>query len=292
MNEKRVSPYEYIPGYTMEEEYVKIGSISKEQLEKYFKEKVYQRTEYALLESLYRLPYLTKKNMERFVDYRLKDRKYAGYDNVLKQLEKDGCLRRFVYDGIRFYRLHEGARAYFEERLDSKGLHKIHIPSEYDTPAVLECSALAQWHLSVILGGNIRKSYFGEEISIRKKKLQVPSYLEVEKGKLRYRVLSFSVPKAGFRMETFMNNITQVKEALYKWELSLRREIFLIVLVCSNTQEMLQLANILENLPTTSKLQVYFVAEQNTAFSKGLDLLYVATKEGENLILKTISMKQ
>lgn len=292
MNKQRVSPFEYIPGISLEEEHAKNVSITEEQLEKYFKEKVYQRTEYALLESLYRLPYLTKKNMERFVDYRLKDRKYTGYDNVLKQLEQDGCLRRFVYDDVRFYRLQDGAREYFEKKLDPNGLHKIHIPSEHDTPAVLERAALAQWHLSVMLGGNVRKAYFGEEVSIRKKKIQIPSYQEVEKGSVRYRILSFSVPKVGMKMESFMDNIIKVKEALYKWELSLKREIFLIVLVCSNTQEMLLLANIFENLPVTAKLQVYFVAEQNTAFSKGIDLLYTATKEGEKLVLKTISVKQ
>ena len=291
METQRISPFEYIRGAMLMEETNSGISISKDQLELKFKDRTYQKTEHALLESLYRLPYLTKKSMERFADYRLKDKKYAGYDNIIKQLEKDGCLRRFNYQDSRFYRLSDGAMAYFTEKLASKGQHKMHIPSEHDVAAVLECASLAQWHLSVLLGGNIKKSCFATEVNIRKTKLQVPSYLEIEKGSMRYRVLSFSVPKVGLQMETFLDSIIKVKEALYKWELSFKREIFLVVLVCSSTHEMLQLAHILESLKATSKLQVYFVAEPNTAFSKGLDLLYLAEKEDEKLVLKTISVK-
>ena len=291
METQRISPFEYVPGAVLAEESSSGSGITKEQLEKYFKDRLYQKTEYALLESLYRLPYLTKKNMERFADYRLQDKKYAGYDNIIKQLEKDGCLRRFVYQDNRFYRLSDEATAYFVEKLDPKGNHKMQIPSEHDVSHVLECAALAQWHLSVLLGGDVKTSCFEEEVTIRKTKLQVPSYLVIEKGSMRYRVLSFSVPKVGLQMENFLDSIIKVKEALYKWELSLKREIFLVVLVCSSTHEMLQLSHILESLKATSKLQVYFVAEPNTAFSKGLDLLYIAEKEDENLVLKTISVK-
>ena len=85
MSKEKLSIYDYIPDVLLEEEYTKMGSISKEQLTKFFKDRVYQSTEYALLESLYRLPYLTKKNMERFADYRLQDKKYAGYDNSRRQ---------------------------------------------------------------------------------------------------------------------------------------------------------------------------------------------------------------
>lgn len=292
MNMQRLSLFEYIPGKCIIEEHGLIRSISKEQLGKNFREKVYQRTEYVLLEALYRLPYLTKKNMERFADHRLKDKRYAGYENTIKQLEKDGCLRRFVYDDTRLYRLHEGAREYFREKLDSASLHKIDIPSAEDTPSILESASLAQWHLSVMVGGGIKKAYFHETINIRKTKIKIPSYLEVEQGTIRYKVLSFSVPKAPTNMEPFINSIIKVKEALYKWELSLKREIFLIVLVCSNTQVMVNMSDILENLNTTKKQQIYFVADQNTAFSKGLDLLYLTSREDEKLVLKTISVKK
>jgi len=64
------------------------------------------------------------------------------------------------------------------------------------------------------------------------------------------------------------------------------------VLVCSNTYDMHQLASIIEGLSSTRNLQVYFVADSNTAFSKGIDLLYIAEKEGNDLVLKTISVKQ
>ena len=292
MSKEKLSIYDYIPDVLLEEEYTKMGSISKEQLTKFFKDRVYQSTEYALLESLYRLPYLTKKNMERFADFRLKDKKYAGYDNTIKQLEKDGCLRRFVYDDVRLYRLHDGARAYFAEKLDAQGIHKIEIPSEHEAAAVLESASLAQWHLSVMIGGGTKKAYFGENVILRKAKLHIPSYLEIEKGSMRYRLLSFAVPKVGLHMDAFIEHIIKVKEALYKWELSLKREIFLVVLVCSNTYDMHQLASIIEGLSSTRNLQVYFVADPNTAFSKGIDLLYIAEKDGNDLVLKTISVKQ
>ena len=292
MNKEKLSIYDYMPDVILEEESTKTESISKEQLAKFFKERVYQSTEYALLESLYRLPYLTKKNMERFADYRLKDKRYAGYDNTIRQLEKDGCLRRFVYDDVRLYRLHDEARAYFAEKLDAKDIHKIEIPSEHNAAAVLESASLAQWHLSVMLGGGTKKAYFGEEIILRKSKLLIPSYLEVEKEAIKYRLLSFAVPKVSLHMETFLGYIIKVKEALYKWELSFKRELFLLVLVCSDTDDMLQLATIIEGLNATHNLQVYFVADPNTAFSKGIDLLYVTEKQGNDLVLKTIRIKQ
>ena len=292
MNSDKLSIYDYLPDVLLEEEYAKTESISEEQLAKFFKERIYQSTEYALLESLYRLPYLTKKNMERFDDYRLKDKKYAGYDNTIRQLEKDGCLRRFVYDDVRLYRLHDGARAYLKEKLDAKEIHKIDIPSEHDAAAVLESASLAQWHLSVMLGGGTKKSYFGEEVILRKSRLKVPSYLEIEKGSIKYRVLSFAVPKVGVHMETFLEQIINVKESLCKKELSFKREIFLVVLVCSSTYDMLQLASIIEGLSSMKKLPVYFVADPNTAFSKGIDLLYVAEKDGNDQVLNTISVRQ
>ena len=157
---------------------------------------------------------------------------------------------------------------------------------------MLESASLAQWHLSVMIGGGTKKAYFGENVILRKTKLHIPSYLEIEKGSIRYRLLSFAVPKVGLHMDAFIEHIIRVKEALYKWELSLKREIFLVVLVCSNTYDMHQLASIIEGLSSTRNLQVYFVADPNTAFSKGIDLLYIAEKEGNDLVLKTISVKQ
>lgn len=292
MNKDKLSIYDYNPNALLEEEYSAIKSISKEQMAKFFKDQRYQRTEYALLESLYRLPYLTKKNMERFADFRLKDKKYAGYDNTIKELEKDGCLRRFSYDGMRLYRLQDGAREYFDEKLDPKGLHQLEIPSEHDAASVLESASLAQWHLSVMLGGGTQKAYFGESFSIRKTKIHVPSYLELENGSYKYRVLSFSVPKVNLHMEGFMDSIIKVKELLHKREFSLKREIFLIVLVCSSTFDMLQLSGILEGLKETRNLQVYFVADTNTVFTKGLDLLYTVEQEEGKPVLKTIHVKQ
>lgn len=291
MENQKISPYEYVPGTALLEEHQGITGISADKLDRLFKDRIYQKVEYALLESLYRFPYLTKKCMERFADYQLKDKKYAGYDNVIKQLEKDGCLRRFVYDDTRIYRLNDGAREYFYNRLDPKGSHKIHVVPETNAAQVLESAALAQWHLSALFGGDVRKSYFGEEVVIRKKMLRIPSYLEIEKNAMRFRVLSYSVPKAELEMEGFLDNIIKLKEAMFRWELSLRRELFLVVLVCSSTHEMLQLAHILESLKATQKLQVYFVAESNTSFTKGLDLLYLAEREEDKLVLKTISVK-
>ena len=289
---ENLSPFDYIPGIVLTEEYCHIKSISKEQLEKYFKERIYQRTEYVLLESLYRLPYLTRKNMERFADYRLKDKKYAGYENIMRQLIKDGCLRRFAYGEVHFYRLHDGARAYYKDKLDPRGIHEIQISPAYDIPAVLESASLAQWHISVMIGDGIKKSYFGEDICLRKNKICIPSYLEVEKGSIRYKVLSFCVPKIDLHMESFLESILKVKEALYKWELSLKRDIFIIVLVCANTSEMKQLAVLFENMKATQNLPMYYVSEPNTIFSKGLTLLYsVATEDGKQ-VLRTISIKK
>ena len=291
MKMNNLSPFDYIPDIALTEEYRQIKSISKEQLEKHFRENIYQRTEYVLLESLYRLPYLTKKNMERFADYRLKGKRYAGYENVIKKLIQDGCLRRFSYGDMHLYRLHDGARDYYKEKLDPREIHAIHIPPESDFPSVLESASLAQWHLSVMLGSGIKKAYFEEEIRIRKSKVYIPSYLEVENGSIRYKVLSFSVPKVDLHMEPFMESIKKVKEALYKWELSLKREIFLIVIVCANTDEIKQLGRLFANMKDTQKLHLYYVADQNTVFSKGLDLLYTADIENGNQVLKTLRLK-
>ena len=292
MDTYKLSPYEYIPGSLLcAESLPSTEHISKEQVCKFFKDEVYLKIEFSLLESLYRFPYLTKKNMERYTNAKLKDRQHAGYDHFIRQLMTDGCLRRFSYNGTRLYCLSDGARAYFQDKLDPKNLHRIHIPSEENPVAVLECAALAQWHLSVMQGGDIRRSRFHEQVTIRRQDVFLPSFLEVQKNNIRYRVLSLSIPKESIHMEPFIDQILQIKTFLSRWGFSLQMEIFLIVLVCESTHEMSKMAQILEKLQTTKALSFYFVCESNTIFSKGLDLLYTAKRKDGEMVLETISVK-
>lgn len=294
--DKRISPYEYVPGIAMVKD-VEEGTkqITTETLRRQFRDGVYGRCEYALMESLYRYPYLNRKNMELFTDERLKDRKYNGYENMIKQLWKEGCLNRYSYDTTKLYALTEPAREYMKEKLDPGNLHQIKWSEPGNAAEMLECAALAQWHLSLMRGGNVKKNHFMEDVVVKKKSLFIPSYLEIDGLKYHYKVLSFAVPKTKDSLESFLDNVFMASEALRGGSgllKSFQKEIFLLVLVCSDTEEMELMTKILNGLTQTAELQFYFVQENNTLFSKGLDLLYESRQEEGSTVLETISVKQ
>jgi len=259
-------------------------------LHKLFRDKVYGKVEFLLLEALSRYHYLNKYNLARYIDSKLQEKKWADYSHVIKKLLSDNVIYRVDYGESVFYAIHEYARAYIEKKW-KKNVSKYRIPLQETPEAVLECASLAQWHLSLTKVSNIKKNCFYQKIMFGKVTMEIPSYAELTIGRYDYRVISASFPKGD-------TNITDFFEWLKKlWEVlgntTRKNQITLTVLSVTSLKQISVIEEMLNHMEGAQGRMVYYVLEVNTAVFSGLSSLYYYdySADGENA-LQTISLKE
>ena len=268
------------------------NQITVAQIEKFFRDKEYRQVEDIIIQSLFFHHYLTKINITRFSNRRLKaDNKKDFYGNILKQLYKDGCIEILTYGNITLYTLSDQAREYATMKYKNIRNREF-TPPEANTDTILECASLAQWHISLVCGENIRRSYFYEKAHIGNLPIQFASYLEFMKGEYCYHVISNILPKKNETTEKFFQHIKALSHAFRSNIKVGKKHVFLNVLIVPDLDSIKKVAAVLQATDATKDMTFYFILEEQTHLINGLKILYTYENTGRDILIATIKFKE
>lgn len=257
----------------------------KQMLAKLFKDRIYGKVEYMLLETLYLFPVLNKHAIKRAMDHKLKERSWKDYSRLMEKVIGDGCIYKWSYGNTFLYELAPQAREYMEGRLKLS----VTEPSRYPYK-LLEQASLAQWHVSLLCDVDCRKSAFSRPYAIGGLMEPVTSYVEIKKGKYCYKIISIAFPKVEEEMKDFLNLMEHTLE-LRRFMQQRKGTIMLLVICASTLQDIENAALFLGGREETKGKRLYFVLDANTATSTGLEKLYYLDTQDGKKILNTISIK-
>jgi len=269
------SPYTILDDETMTKD---MSVKDHADLSKLFREGTYKMVEYLILESLAIYKYLNRHNIKRYLDYKLKDKSWNNYYHVVKKLLEDNVLDRIRYGEHIFYTLPEYAEEYMKTRMKKKVV-RYHVPET--TENVLECAALAQWHISLVITGTVKHNGFYCVHKLAKQTYEIPSLAELTVGNYNYRVTSFAYPKKteAEEFEMFWKRIINTHTGLAAS--SRKNQINLTVISVSTLKEMKEAQHQADEIPELENRMFYFVLEGNTACFEGLQHLYYYDRDGK-----------
>lgn len=264
-------------------------TLKKEDIKKFFKDKVYTKAHDVVIQALYFYPYLTKYNISRYADHKLKDQKWNDYSNLLKKMWQDGVVERLQYGKLNLYRLSDGARQFGLDKFKNLKGRDFIFPNE-SVAAVLESASLAQWHISLICGESVTRAHFYENIYLGEMPIYMPSYAEFKKNGYKYHVSSFCLPKEENNLEDFLLEIKALNRALRSGVKASRKEIYINVIVCTTLAQIEYTAAAMRAMKDMKELAFYFVLDENTVLTKGLEFLYWYTVDEEDSKIKTVRL--
>lgn len=266
--------------------------ITPGQIEKFFKDRTYRQAEDVIIQSLFYHHYLTKFNIVRFANRKLNtNNRHDFYGNILKELYKDGCIDILTYGNVTLYTLSAPAREYSKAKYKNVR-NRIFTPPAEDTVSILECASLAQWHISLFCGEQIRRSYFYEKAHIGNLPTQFASYLEFIKGDYTYHVISNIIPKKMQTTESFFQNMQTISHAFRNNTKIGKRHVFLNILIVPDLESIKKVAAFLQATDSTQDMTFYFALEEQTHLTTGLKLLYTYENTGKDIIIATIKFKE
>lgn len=282
------SPYTYLENVPMV-----MQNIPKWQadLNKLFKDGTYGKVEYSIIEALSIFHYMNSYNLSRYLNKKLQDRKWADYSNIIKKLQADNVICKNTYGKQIFYSLFPDAERYMKKRRGKKATEGCYAP-EPTPEGILECAALAQWHLAATRG-NVSSSCFYRKMRIAKVNINMASYIDRKIGRYYYRIFSLPFPKN--RKNDIAVFFNQLKNTWYVMgKCRGRNQINLTVIVVSSLKEIKTITQLLNTIDEAKERNIYFALEGNTAEFDGLSCLYYYEKnstETEDSI-KTISIRE
>jgi len=153
------------------------------------------------------------------------------------------------------------------------------MPAETKT-GILECASLAQWHIALTKGLNVKSNYFYKNIKFAGEIISTPSYIETTIGYFHYRILSLPFPKAGNDITSFFHYLQNTWRVFQK--ATGKRQITLTVFVISSLKEIKAISLLLESLEETKDRTVYYALEANCTEFTGLSCLYYYDKEHDS----------
>lgn len=265
------------------------NDMTTKQVYKFFKDKSYRMTEDCIIQALFFHHFLTKKNIGRFVDAKLKEKKKDDYSNTLKRMWKDGTIERYQYGTVMLYTLPDATYEYALEKYKNLSKREFVRPDIKNTAKVLECASLAQLHISIFCGEKTKRSFFYERAKIGEKKFLLPSYMEFKKEDYVFHTYSTILPKEVAALETFIKEIHTLS-ALLRGKIHFKRnDIFLHIIAVPDLTILKKVAKTLMHMPETKDMAFYFVLEEQTIHTKGLSVLYTYKENGNDIDIDTIT---
>lgn len=266
-----------------------LNGITSQQIDKFFKDRSYRQVEDCIIQSLFFHPYLTKANIVRYVNAKMKGQKREDYSNTLKRMWKDGAIERFQYGAVMLYTLSNEAYDYSKQKYKNVRKREFVRPDIENTDKVLECACLAQFHLSLFTGEKLRRSHFYENSRIGNTTLFLPSYTEFKKQDYIYHVYGTVLPETEHSFDGFFYNIKRVSDILHGKIKYSCKDIFLYIIIVPDLVTIKTVAGILLELPDTAGMAFYFVLEEQTIHTTGLTLLYSCQKNGNDIEIETLT---
>lgn len=264
------SPYVYLEELQMTHQDLP-QDYEKADLNKLFRDKTYGKTEYLILEALTIFHYLNKANITKYVDGRLKERKWPDYTKVINRLYTDNVLSKTTYGEHVFYGIYPYAREYMENKQTDIRKKERYFPLQ-QKDKVLECASLAQWHISLLSRYHAKRSCFYEKIKVSKKEFMADSYMETTIGNTHFRVLSYAFPKADKDISAFFDKLNLAWVAMNQKQA--KNQVTITILVISTLKEIKALSQIMESNEHTKGRTLFYVLEGNTMEFDGLSCLY------------------
>ena len=266
------------------------NSISKEQIHKFFRDRTYRMAEDTIIQSLFFHHYLTKRNIQRFADLKLRERRLNDYSNVIKRMWMDGTIERFQYGMLFLYTLSEEVYEYARDKYGNLKRRFFYRPQAHNASKILECASLAQFHISILCGEEVRRARFYENILQGESTVFVPSYLEFKKNGYIYHVASYILPKDKNSLEDFFDTIKTRINSLRGKIRHGKNDIFLQIILTPDIQSIKNTAKIISTMKEIKETAFYFAIEEQTIAVEGLRILYCYHENEGELEIETITL--
>lgn len=263
-----------------------IPSMQAPPLEKMFRDKVYGKVEYLVLEALYRYPYLNQHNLSRYLDLKLGVQKWTSYRNVIDRLKEDGVILQILYADYHFYTLSQEGISYISAK---KGFHTSPVVERPPVTGqqLLSCASLAQWHLS-LQDKKLQDASFYQRRKFGKVKGLVYSYAAYNTAAYHYHLFSLPLPK-GPDTDFFLEQLDFICLA-YNKTFHGKRDICLTVFIASSLADMEGAEAFLRSYRPFMDRTPYYALEANCADLNGLSCLYYYVHSDKTDRLKTICL--
>lgn len=281
-NIKYDSPYQYIRN--IELSVLKNSYNIETDVTKMLRDRVYGRIEHCIIDALYKYPYITKHTLSRYLNIVLHDNRRNDYSNIINSLREGYVIYALEYNKTYFYAI----PCYVRQLWAKKKNYKVVLPDE-TAAAVLEYSSLAQWQVALMEGEKLLHNTLYQYRTIAKRKLLLPSYTETIKGRYRYRIFSFCLPKGeSSNISAFLQNLSDIWHLM---DLSKRKnQINLTIIIVSSLQEADRIKELINIYPAAAGRRIYYALEGNTSEFSGLECLYYYEREDNEYHLKTIDI--
>ena len=120
----------------------------------------------------------------------------------------------------------------------------------------------------------------------------MPSYVEIKKGRYRYHVMCFCMPKNEGSMERFIADMSALYHALKKKVKLTNKDIFLVVVLAQDMVKLKNMAYLFVRNKNLMDLAVYFSLEEHSIHTKGLDFLYTVKEKRKDICLELWEFKE
>lgn len=291
--DKDTSIYQYRKGYNLQFESESIIYGRKEVYESVM-DKVtigeYSIIEIEIIKILFRFKWLNRKNIERYLNnspnINIHMRK-PNYETNLKNLRKDGVIVTFsrapVFAGeetkIIVYRLSEGAYDYANAFLGvRKTYNKEKENMTIDTATALEILSLNQWYITMLIGGQFKKTWYRQRFASKKGPVMVDAAFRLEVDKNRYgsktmMLYAFALSKKEDGYVKFINHLLNLNAYIQssdnKYKLSL------ILVTCESRKRMTEAYAALKGFHELDELELLFILDEDSLSGTGLENVYI-----------------
>jgi len=231
-----------------------------------------------IMDCLYKYPVVNKMSILYFLGVEENEKEVRKTSDDLRNLVSMGIVKTYMYGELILYSLADYVRKYYSVK---KGFY-VMVPNVLSVSEVLEYASLAQWHISIVRTGNVGLNTLYQEMTIARKKVLLPSYIEIKRG-VRYRIFGLPAPR-GSSVSVLLDKLSCL------WELSEKSkrkdQHTLTLIVCESYKQMETMHQVLSLFEPAKTRTIYYCLDENFR-ENGLSALHYFQNEK---IVKTIAI--